>query len=305
MSTPFRKVAVIFNPTARHGEAARLEPRIREKLAGRIEYVFKFTESRRHAEALTREAIAEGCDLIVAAGGDGTYNEVANGIMAEGGKAAIAVLPLGSGNDYCRTLGMSKELEAALEETLRGRTKRVDVGVCNGVHFVNNISMGLDGNVAHRAHTMKEETGRAGIGLYMASLFDVLRKDYHGYSGTVTFDDEPARQLSFLIFCVTNGPTYGGGFQVAPQAVNGDGDFDYCYVDDLPLRGALWRIPFIVVGRHNGMKVVHTGKARRVRLLADLDVEAELDGEPYTWREFDIQILERVLTAVTGDRRVY
>lgn len=300
----FKRAAIIFNPAANHGQAASLEPTIRGLFDDRIPYDLLITKARWHAEALARQAVATGADLIVAAGGDGTSHEVANGILAEGGDAALAVLATGSGNDYRRTLGMSKSLPRAVEEILAGRTKRVDVGVCNGVHFTNSLGVGLDGRVAHRAASMKQETGKTGIGLYLSSLYEILFKDYHGYRGQLSFDDGPCEEIEFLLLAVTNGFSYGGGFMITPQAVNGDGLLDWCCFDMVPLSDALWRIPFVVAGKHNSMKPVTTGRTRRVRLVAAEDVEAQLDGEPYTAREFDVTILPRVLTAVVGTGRV-
>jgi diacylglycerol kinase (ATP) len=304
MTEPYGRAKIVLNPAARHGEAAKLEAEVRALFDGVIDYELVRTEAPWHAEALARQAVREGFPLIIAAGGDGTYHEVASGILAEGGRAALGCLPLGSGNDYARTLGISTDLRTAARELVRGTTKRVDVGTCNGKYFTNSVGIGFDGRVTHRATELKETTELAGLRLYFTALMDLVMHDFHGYRVRLAIDDGPEVELPFLMMAVTNGFTYGGGFRITPQAVNGDGLFDYCIIDDLPRADAMWRIPLVVVGKHNWMKKVTTGRAVRLRLWADEELFAQLDGEPYKASEFDLIMLPRVLTAVIGDGRV-
>jgi diacylglycerol kinase (ATP) len=278
--------------------------RVQRAFDGLIEIDLAVTDAPWHAEALARQAVAQGRPLVVAAGGDGTAHEVANGILAQGGDAALGVLPLGSGNDYARTLGMSTDLGEAAREIARGRTKQVDVGTCNGKYFTNSVGIGFDGRVTHRATEMKQTGSLSGLPLYFAALMDVLAHDFHGYRVRLSVDGGPEEERPFLMMAVTNGFTYGGGFRITPQAVNGDGLFDYCLIDDLPLADALWRIPFIVAGRHNWMSKVTAGRATRLRVVAGEDLFAQIDGEPFRASTFDLLMLPRVLKAVTGDGRV-
>lgn len=208
------------------------------------------------------------------------------------------------GGPSARTLGISRNLQKAVGEILRGNTKQVDAGVCNGTAFTNSVGIGFDGRVTHRAAELKAGTTLSGFALYFAALMDVLRHDFHGYRVRLSIDDENPAERPLLMIAVTHGFTYGSGFRITPQAVNGDGLFDYCIIDDLSLADALWRIPLVVAGKHNRMKKVLTGRAARIRLEADEELFAQLDGEPYRANHFDLAVLPGVLTAVVGDGRV-
>jgi len=327
----FSRAFVILNPAACHGRAVDGVSRIRSLLRGRIDFELSLTTEPWHAQALARGAVREGYDLIVAAGGDGTAHEAANGIMAETGRVEVdtkdaslqisgaqakpgtgrprapampvlAVLPLGSGNDYAHTLGMSSKLSMAIDEIISGETRKVDAGTCNGVIFTNSVGMGFDGRVTHRALEMRPTARLSGFPLYFAALTDILRHDFHGYRARLSIDRSEPAVRPFLMLTVTHGPTYGGGFKITPQAINGDGLFDYCLVDDLSLADALWRVPLVVLGRHNWMKKVMTGRAEHIVLEADEELFAQLDGEPYRASRFELSVLPSVLTAVVGRR---
>ena len=118
---------VILNPNA--GSADQV-PRLRRLLAGQPGFEVRETEGPGDAETLAREAVRDGVATVVAAGGDGTLNEVLNGLADDLSAARLGVLPLGTGNDFARTVGVPEETEAALQVLHRGRTRRIDVARC-------------------------------------------------------------------------------------------------------------------------------------------------------------------------------
>ena len=144
------RTLLIVNPAARHGETAKLVPVI-DKLLQDHPHDTAITAHTGHAAELARAAA--DCDLVIAAGGDGTVHEVLNGLMTipEESRPALAVLPTGSGNDTRRTLGIPEELTEAVLVIGTGERKRFDVGLCNGIYFNNSFAAGLDAKVTAKA----------------------------------------------------------------------------------------------------------------------------------------------------------
>jgi diacylglycerol kinase family enzyme len=162
-----RGVLVILNPAARHGEAARLEPVLRELLDVRMPWRLHVTSSAREATATA--AACRDADIIVAAGGDGTVHEVVNGLMAHDAaeRPALGVIPAGSGNDYAHLLGIPSAVSDAVMLLAEGRRRRLDVGRCNDTWFANAVSFGFDAKVTARAAELKAFTHRTGLSLYL------------------------------------------------------------------------------------------------------------------------------------------
>lgn len=291
------RTLVIINPMARHGEAAKLVPVI-EKLLASTPHETVLTEHMGHAATIAESCT--GCDLIVAAGGDGTVHEALNGIMRHPAESrpALAVLPTGSGNDTCRTLGIPFDLTEAAVHVVTGVRKPFDVGVCNGTYFNNSFAAGLDAKVTAKAVEYKVTKNRDGLWLYLTALLHVLFKDLASHKVRISFDGEPPQGYDTLLMAVTNGPTYGGGFRITPDAVPDDGVFDVCMIDPLSLPNALVRLPFVIMGRHTGMKVVHMSHHTSVVIESDVPVPAQIDGEVLLESRYDIGMLPGAVQCV-------
>jgi len=296
------RTLVILNPAARHGEAEKLVPTISRLLAN-VPHDMEITTHTGHATQLAAEAEAYG--LIVAAGGDGTVHEVLNGIMRHPAAArpVLGVLPTGSGNDTRRTLGISTDLAQAALQLTTGTRRRFDVGVCNGIYFNNSFAAGLDAKVTAKAVEYKATTGRSGLWLYLSTLLNVLFTDLSSFKLRIRFDDakQPIR-TDTLIVAVTIGPTYGGGFFIAPDAIPDDGLFDVCMIDPLGLPEALCRLPFVVMGRHTRMKPVHMSRHTSLRIECDEHLPAQIDGEILLEKAYDIEILPGAIECVVPRR---
>ncbi|MDZ4180981.1 MAG: diacylglycerol kinase family protein [Coriobacteriia bacterium] len=288
---------VIANPAARHGETAHLIPAI-EQLLHNLPHDTVLTESMGHAEEIARNA--SGRDLVVAVGGDGTVHEVLNGLMAHPAdtRPALGLLPTGSGNDTRRTLGVPTDLAAAALALATGELKAFDVGCCNGIYFNNSFAAGLDAKVTAKAVEYKVTTKRSGLWLYLTALLHVLFKDMASFQLRVSFDGLESHDIDTLIIAVTNGPTYGGGFFITPDAVPDDGLFDVCMIDPLSLPEALLRLPFVVAGRHTGMKPVHMSRHRSLIIECDGALPAQIDGEVLLESRYDLSILPGAIRCV-------
>ena len=178
-------------------------------------------------------ADADGFDTVVALGGDGVIHEVVNGLMRRprDRRAQLGVIPLGSGNDYARTLGMARnDVEAAFAQLVRGSARPVEVGRVNGTHFMQTLSFGLDAAIAlDTTDRRAANTSQEGEALFVTSGLKILSRAGRGFPCTARLDDEPPLELSALIFAVQVGPSYGGGFKICPDADPSDGLLDVCY----------------------------------------------------------------------------
>jgi len=291
------KTLVIANPTANHGETAKLIPII-EQLLLNLPHDIAHTEYIGHAAAIARDAA--DYDVVVAAGGDGTAHEVLNGLMsiAPERRPALGLLPTGSGNDTRRTLGVPSDLAQAALALATGRRRRFDVGLCNGVYFNNSFAAGLDAKVTAKAVEYKVTKRRSGLWLYLTALLHVLFNELEGFSLDISFDGAPAERFETLIVAVTNGATYGGGFFITPDAVPDDGVFDVCMIDPLPLAQALIRLPFVVTGKHTRMKPVHMSRHTSVVIECDRRVPAQIDGEVLLEKRYDISMVPGAIECI-------
>ncbi len=295
------RALVVVNPEANHGETARLISVAAELLDDCFEHDIVITEGPAHAKQLAYAA--EGYDTVIAMGGDGAVHHALNGVMEREphDRPALAVLPTGSGNDYARTLGMSSELSTAVLQLATGRRRRVDVGTCNGRCYANSLAVGVDAQVTARAVELKVTTGRTGLPLYLSALMYVLFHEYRSYRVHIAFDDGPISERDMLLIAMTHGPTYGGGFHITPDALNDDGLMDVCLIDTIPLYQALWRIPFIIPGRHEWMRPVHPSRNHRVRLESARPIPGQIDGEIIMAAAYDVGVLEGALEVVVPE----
>lgn len=285
-----RRLLLIVNPQARHGETGKLVPVI-EKLLARAEHDTALTTHVGHATEIA--AAAEGYDVVVAVGGDGTVHEVLNGLMRRppDDRPALGVIPTGNGNDTRRTLGIPDDVTDASLALISGVTRRFDIGVCNGIYFNNSFAAGLDARVTAKAVEYKATTRRSGLWLYLTALLHVLFNELYPHHVRVSWDGAEPVAHDLLIIAATIGPTYGGGFKIAPDAVPDDGLLEVCRIDPLSLPQALMRLPFVIAGAHTGMRPVHMARHRSLTIDSDEPMPAQIDGEVLIDRRFEVEIL--------------
>jgi len=281
---------LIVNPEARHGETGPLVPVI-EQLLQSAEFDLTLTAYMGHAAEIARDA--QGYDVLVAVGGDGTVHEVLNGIMArpEGDRPALGLIPTGSGNDTRRTVGVPEDIAEATLALISGRRRRFDIGRCNDMYFNNSFAAGLDARVTAKAVEYKATTRRAGLWLYFTALVHVLLNELYPHHVRISWDGAEPVEDDVLALATTIGPTYGGGFRITPDALPDDGLLEVCLIDPLSLPQALVRLPFVVVGKHTGMKVVRMSRHRSVVIESDEPIPAQIDGEVMVGNRFEVEVL--------------
>jgi diacylglycerol kinase (ATP) len=246
----------------------------------------------------------EGIKRILVVGGDGTVHEVANGILEVGGSMpALAVAPVGTGNDFYRILGTPARLEAALALLDHGRIQWLDVGRAltdrGATHFVNLLGVGLDVEVLRRRSRFRRLSG---LPQYLACLIATL-VTFRGFSVEVSFESEAERVAGPTILAgITLGPSIGGGFLINPDASPEDGLLDFFFVEPLGPWQVARYIPRVIRGTHRGIPEFHFRKVTNARFLRS-DREPfffELDGEliPNPVTELNVEVLPRSLPVV-------
>jgi YegS/Rv2252/BmrU family lipid kinase len=278
---------IIFNPFSNRGDSKHAIDVVLQSLAqSDLEYEVKLTEERRHAIRLAQEAAEAGVPLIVAAGGDGTVNEVANGILlaAEGregvASSALGVLPMGSGNDFAWGMGIREGVEEAVDRLKRGHARVIDVAWAEfdnapDRYFVNMLGCGFDARVNIEAHKIKRLRGFA---IYMAAVMKTLWTYFEKPPVNLEMDERTLDTPAFITF-IANGPRLGGGFLAAPQARYDDGFMDLCIATDIHRREVGGLIPKLMKGRHTDHPKIIMDRAKSVTLRSDFPLPCQADGE--------------------------
>lgn len=272
---------VILNPVA--GRGARLWPRYKAELKRRGVSV-RTTEKAGDAGHLARVAIESEADFLVAAGGDGTLGEVAGAIIQSGRAVRLGVLPLGTGNDFARTLGIWGEPKRTLDALFEGQTRRVDVGriECNGRQriWLNVAGCGFDALVAKRINGWgRQKTMRHARGL-AAYLLAVARElsSFRAFDLALELDGERIETAAILC-AIGNAPSYGGGMRVCPDADLSDGLFDVCVIEQVSRSEFLRAFPGVFAGRHTAHPKVLMRRCHRIRVESRQPVPVLADGE--------------------------
>ena len=282
--------AVVVNPRAGNGRMTRLWPSVRHKLDLALGPSYRVLETQYpgHATLLVRQALQEGYDRIVSAGGDGTNNEVLNGFFEQGElvrpEAAMALLPMGTGSDLARMLSIPRG-EAAIERLRQGRVMAADVGratftLADGSqkvqHFINTCHVGMGGAVAHQVNTRTKRFG--GFVTYLWSVLSTLAT-YENKVMRLTIDGHELEQKCRDII-IANGQFDGGGMHVAPNARLDSGLFDIYVLGDMSAVYALTHVPAVYRGRlHRYPRHVQIFSAARISIEATEPLYVNLDGE--------------------------
>lgn len=299
------KIRVIFNPAADHGRAATRAPALRDCLVGLGTAEWVETGRPDAAIELAAEAAARGYDLVVAAGGDGTVNEVVNGLMRAGegptSRPALGVLPLGSGNDFCFGLGLPADPSAACARLVVGRMRQVDIGRVVDKHgrarfFALCAGIGFDAAVAIECRKI---TLVHGLLMYLVATLRTISAYYQAPNMRITFDDGMTIEQPVLMLTIGNSHRIAGGFFPTPNALIDDGLFDVCYADQVTRLRILRLIPEFMKGTHLRFPEIHLTHARALEVQADRALPVHLDGEIYAHYGDDVRQLQVRLIRAT------
>jgi YegS/Rv2252/BmrU family lipid kinase len=229
---------------------------------------------------LAEAAAAAPESLLVVIGGDGTVNEVVNGVA--GTDAEIAVLPNGTGQDFARTHGIPSGIDEAVRAVLDRTTRTIDLGrveVADGTtrFFANVGSAGMSGSVARRANSMTKRFGGR------ATFFYALTREFLAWQNTrveLELDDGVRREGPMHDVIVANGRFHGGGMKLAPEARQDDGAFDVVTIGDVNKLDFLTTAPKLYSGRYLSHPKVELLRSSSVAIDAETPLPLEVDGEP-------------------------
>lgn len=284
------RVLAIVNPAAGNGAGERVALRLSGELRKqglRVDVVR--TPARDEAARLAREGAADGYRLILAAGGDGTVNEIANGLVGSG--AVLALYPIGSGNDFARALGYPRRTRDIARFLRAARRRAIDLGELNGRVFVNAAGVGIDGHVAKRVSAATRIAGRT-LGYLAGALV-----------GIATYRPQPMRVLidgeltsgSFLAVVAANGTHFGSGMHVAPQASLDDGQLDVVLAGNLSPLSSLVALAKLYRGTHVDGRRILAKRARVVEIDLERPLATEIDGEVIMTQRLSIRVRPRAL----------
>jgi len=288
---PFRKIKIIVNPNAGRGKARASFPLLRQKLLERnLPFHLQFSENPDHLLYLGRQALQEGYDIVVSAGGDGTAHRILQPLV--GNAAVLGFLPLGRGNDLAKNLGLPEDLDGACDLLRNGRVRRIDVIEVNGAHYIAGVgTIGFDAEVL--ALSKRISPYLRGDSAYTLPIF--YKTFFYRPKAVSLKTDQESRQGPILLLAFGNIKTYGRGMQIAPMAEPDDGAFDVCWID--PIK-ALRRNRFFETvwsGSHLDFPEVHYSQATSAEVESALPLGLFGDGEWICQTPFTLQIRPKAL----------
>jgi len=303
LSSTYAKV--IVNPVAGAGKTARLWPQIMGLFKGQgLRFEHDITEAPGHAIALAREAAVKGYNMLVSVGGDGTINEIVNGIYASGNiaDATLGIVSTGTGSDYIRTIGVPRRYEDACRCLMKPKNLTVDLGIVeyasNGQRaerlFVNFAGMGFDAEIVQR--TTQQFKALGSLPSYLAGLLVTLFA-YRNTDIALVVDGE-ALDTRVGTVVMNNGRYGGGGMLAAPDASINDGYLDVMIIGDMSKPDLLWSLPRIYKGTHLTHPKVTMKKAKEIEIRSAQPMQLQADGELLGQVPAHFRILPSVLKVI-------
>ncbi len=303
---------VIVNPNAGKKKGSHDWKSISALLAeAGIDYMSFFTEHRGHAIELTRKYIRSGFRKFIVVGGDGTLNEVVNGIFDQHhthpSEIVLGMIPVGTGNDWCRMFGIPGDYRKAIRMITGNRTFLQDVGLLNysnGTgrtekrYFVNIAGMGYDALVAEKTNKDKER-GKGSPLSYLIHIFTSLFS-FRTTRTNIVIDD---RTISPEVFSMTAaiGQYNGGGMKQAPEAVADDGLFDLTIIRPISKFKVIRNVINLMDGSFTKLPEVITFKTSKISIESVPDLYVEADGESLGHSPFTFTLIPSGLRIIRGD----
>ena len=280
----------IVNPVAGRGLALKLSKTIEglfkelQKTYGEVDYTIEYTKEEGHATELARRYSSKEDYRIYAVGGDGTLNEVLNGMVGTG--SSLGCIPGGTGNDFIRPIVSDFDRRKILMNTILGREEEVDVGKVGDRYFINIASLGFDASV--------------GMNVEKFSYFRAIG------ASAIRFEDVHMRLVvdgaemvvDAFMMAVANGRCYGGGIPISPESDIQDGYFDVILVQDITRMKIAKFLPILLMARHLHLDEVTVMRAKSIQVFADEPVFLSLDGEIIARKEVHFEMAKEKIRLI-------
>lgn len=288
-------VGVVVNPAAGGGRLAAAWPALAAMLEARLGPLEVLrTTAPGEGRALAGELVRRGARLVIAAGGDGTANEVVDGLLRAGGGPELGVISVGTGRDFIRTLGNNRDLTAAVEAIGSGRVRRIDAGRVSYTsdsgareqrHFLNVASLGVSGPTVRAVNASKQGRQVHGkVAFYYHTVMELLK--YRPQNIRVRFEDGEAIEVSTALVAIANGKFFGSGMMIAPDAAIDDGLFDVLVYRaegklrmildfNMIYRGAHVSLPRVTIKRCRWVEIEPMGGRENQAII---EIDGELPG---------------------------
>jgi len=281
------KLCIILNPAAKGDQARRTLDQMAKLVP---EAKIFLTERVGHGEVLAKEASEQGYRTIIAAGGDGTVNEVLNGLDPE--RCTLGVLPVGTMNVLALELGIPSRLDKALEIIRAGKRKRLDLGVANQRRFLQLAGVGLDAETVRRTHP---DAKRAwGPWSYLLTAAQLMVAP----APVLRVETVEGKEVKGAMVLVGNGRHYGGPFQFFPKADMADGLLDVCVFPKSGPLDLLWYLQAVLLGGPDSLPEVTYWQVSGLKVTAEERVALEVDGEYCGETPVEFQLIPRGIEVI-------
>ncbi len=271
------RTKIILNPYSNRWRAKERIPEVEKVLAqAKLDYELEVTTEPLEGTALAETAVADGFEAVVAAGGDGTINEVINGLLRatpDGPTIPFGILPLGTANDFNLMAGLPDTTAAAAQIIAQGNTRQIDAGQVNDRFFVNNSGLAMEPMVTLENIRMKRLSGEI---RYIVALLKVIAK-MKAWNMQLEWDDGRYDGPVYLL-SICNSPRTGG-FQMAPGAEIDDGFFDIVLAPEVPKRTLLLLLLRLMQGTHVYHDAVTFTRTANLTVNSQPGTAAHADGE--------------------------
>jgi len=290
---------VIVNPYAGRWQAREKIPKVRAALerAG-LDFDLVVTQQADEGITLAAAAARAGFSPVVAVGGDGTYSEVVNGLVAaagDGPTVPLGIIPLGTANDLADMLNIPRDVEAAVDVIRRGRTLVIDVGRVNGRYFGNNSAVGLEPVITLENARLVWVKGT--VRYLLAAIICILRRP----QWNMTLEWDAGRYHgSTLLVSVGNSRRTGGIFFMTPQAKMDDGLLDFCFAPVMSRLRLLQLLPMTLSGSHIHQPKVTYTRTKRLHITSRPGTPIQADGEVFELEAAEIlyEVIPHKLTVI-------